>query len=119
MQIKTPSSFPTLFIQRLILRQLLERDVNEIFLLRSNPQVNNYLDRQPCDTIEEAYRFIKKINENVVNTSGYYWAIAQPNNNKLIGAICLFDFAEKFKKCEIGIIQLLRVEWRIIKNVYF
>lgn len=94
----TLPTIPTLTTERLKLRQLLESDVEEIFMLRSDPSINKYLDRQPCNTLEDALNFIKKVNENKF----LYWAIAQTNNGKLIGTICLFDLSEEDKKCEIG-----------------
>jgi [ribosomal protein S5]-alanine N-acetyltransferase len=99
---KNLSSFPTLTTERLTLRQLLESDVQEIFLLRSNVIVNKYLDRRPSETVEEALSFIRKVNENFKNNAGLYWAITQTDNEKLIGTICLFDFSDELKKCEVG-----------------
>lgn len=95
-------TFPTLITERLMLRQPLESDVQEIFLLRSDMIVNKYLDRQPAETVEEVLSFIKKVNENFSNNEGFYWAIAHTGNKKLIGTICLFDFSDELKKCEIG-----------------
>jgi ribosomal-protein-alanine N-acetyltransferase len=99
---KILSTFPTLTTERLTLRQPLESDVQEIFLLRSDTIVNKYLGRQPTETVEEAFSFIKKVNENFKIDAGLYWAIAQTVNQKLIGTICLFNFSEELKKCEIG-----------------
>jgi [ribosomal protein S5]-alanine N-acetyltransferase len=97
-----PSIFPTLTTERLTLRQPLESDVQEIFLLRSDPRVNKYLDRQPTKTEEEALSFIKKVHDNFKNNAGVYWAITKTDNEKLVGTICLFNFSDEGKKCEIG-----------------
>jgi ribosomal-protein-alanine N-acetyltransferase len=94
--------FPTLTTERLVLRQLLESDAEEIYLLRSDVIINRYLDREPSKTLEDALNFIRKINENFKNNEVPYWAITQKNNEKLIGTICLFDFSEELKRCEIG-----------------
>jgi ribosomal-protein-alanine N-acetyltransferase len=99
---KILSTFPTLTTERLILRQPLESDAQQIFLLRSDAIVNKYLDRQPGRTVEEALSFIRKVNERFKNNEGLYWAITQAGNEKLIGTICLFDFSDELKKCEIG-----------------
>jgi [ribosomal protein S5]-alanine N-acetyltransferase len=96
------STFPTLTTQRLTLRQPLESDVQEIFLLRSNTTVNKYLDREPTETVEEALSFIRKVNDNFKNNAGVYWAITTTDNEKLVGTICLFNFSDQDKKCEIG-----------------
>ena len=95
--------FPILTTERLTLRQLLDSDVQEIFLLRSNTLINKYLDRQPSKTLKDALGFI----ENIKNNSLTYWAITRKENEKLVGTICLFDVSEEQKKCEIGY-ELLR-----------
>ncbi len=113
---KTLSTFPTLTTERLTLRQPLESDVQEIFLLRSDTMVNKYLDRQPSETLEEALSFIKKVNENFSNNNGCYWAITHTDNKKLIGTICLFDFSDELKKCEIGYELLPNYQGKGIMN---
>jgi ribosomal-protein-alanine N-acetyltransferase len=91
-------TFPVLTTERLILRQLSDSDVQEIFLLRSDTLINKYLDRQLSETLEDALEFIEKIKNNSLS----YWAITQKGNDKLVGTICLFDISEEQKKCEIG-----------------
>lgn len=92
------NAFPILLTQRLVLRKLSNKDVQEIFLLRSDKMINKYLDRLPCTTIEDAYEFI----ETIKNNSLKYWAIAQKEDDKLVGTICLFNVSEELKTCEIG-----------------
>ena len=99
---KILSTFPTLTTERLTLRQPLESDAQQIFLLRSDAIVNKYLDRQPTRTVEEALHFIRKVNENFKNNEGLYWAITQTGNEKLIGTICLFDFQTNLKSVKLG-----------------
>ena len=57
--------FPVIKTERLTLRQLSVNDDKEIFALRSDKQVNKYLDRDPSNTIEDARKFIHKIAEVV------------------------------------------------------
>lgn len=97
------SPFPVLTTKRLILRQLLESDMEEIFLLRSNTTINKYLDRQPASLPAEALNFITTINENIEkNDRLFYWAITKNDNQKLIGTICLLNFSETQNSCELG-----------------
>ena len=84
--------FPVLKTERLTLRQLSIDDDKEIFLLRSDMEVNKYIDRDPCGSIEEARKFIQKITEFVDQNNGIYWAITLENNN-LVGTICMFNFS--------------------------
>ena len=90
--------FPTLKTKRLTLRQLSLNDEHEIFILRSDSEINKYLDRQMSNTVDDARNFINKVNENNL----LYWAITFSNKNILIGTICLFSFSEENNKCEIG-----------------
>lgn len=90
--------FPSLATERLTLRKLSEKDVQEIFLLRSEPAINKYLGRKPCNSWEDALEFI----ENIKNNSFSYWAIVEKGNEKLVGTICLFDISEELNTCEIG-----------------
>jgi len=90
--------FPILTTEKLTLRQLSLNDEHEIFILRSDSEINKYLDRQISNTIDDARNFINKVNENNL----LYWAITFSNKNILIGTICLFSFSEEDNKCEIG-----------------
>lgn len=94
--------FPILQTQRLTLRQLLSSDDNEIFALRSDKSVNEYLDRKPANTIEDARSFISAIHEGMQHNNSIYWAIAWNDGGKLLGTVCLFDISHDELKAEIG-----------------
>jgi len=99
---RTFTSFPILTTERLTLRQLAIADEQEIFTLRSDAEINKYLDRQVCSTIDDARSFINKVNENINKNISLYWAVALSGSNILIGTICLFGFSDENNKCEIG-----------------
>jgi ribosomal-protein-alanine N-acetyltransferase len=92
-------TFPILVSERLTLRKLSKKDSEEILQLRSNPEINKFLDRKPSKTLEDSLNFINAIIEN---DTLFYWAITKTGEDKLIGTICLFDFFDDLKKCEIG-----------------
>lgn len=94
--------FPILKTERLTLRQLSIHDEQEIFTLRSDSEINKYLDRSIANTIDEARIFINKINENSTKNVSVYWAITLSDKNVLIGTICLFGFSDENDSCEIG-----------------
>ena len=94
--------FPILATERLTLRQLVIDDDQEIFALRSDSEINKYLDRQVSNNIEDARNFINKVNENINKNVALYWAITLTNRNRLIGTICLFSFSDENDNCEIG-----------------
>jgi len=94
--------FPILTTERLTLKQLVTADEQEIFTLRSDREINKYLDRQLSNTIDDARNFINKVNENINKNSALYWAITLSDKNVLVGTICLFGFSEEKNNCEIG-----------------
>jgi [ribosomal protein S5]-alanine N-acetyltransferase len=94
--------FPILTTERLTLRQLLITDEQEIFTLRSDSEINKYLDRQLSKTIDDARNFINMVNENINKNDSLYWAITLSDRNILVGTICLFGFSDENAKCEIG-----------------
>jgi len=98
----TFTPFPVLKTERLTLRQLSVNDDKEIFALRSDKQVNKYIDRDPSKTIEDARKFIHKIAEVVRQNEGIYWAVTLTNNDNLVGTICLFNFSNENDQAEIG-----------------
>ena len=98
----TFTPFPVLTTERLTLRQLEINDEQEIFTLRSDSEINKYLDRQISITIDDARSFIDKISENINKNDSLYWAITLSDKNILIGTICLFGFSDQNDKCEIG-----------------
>jgi ribosomal-protein-alanine N-acetyltransferase len=96
------TSFPFLTTERLTLRQLSIDDQNDILALRSDTEINQYLDRQPSTTIEDAIYFINKVNDNIKLNNSLYWAITLTLTKTFVGTICLFDLSEEKNSCEIG-----------------
>ncbi|HZG99725.1 MAG TPA: GNAT family N-acetyltransferase [Flavisolibacter sp.] len=84
------------------MRQLRINDDKEIFALRSDADVNKYLNRKRSKSIDDAKNFIQIINENIQRNNSIYWAITLKGTDKLIGTICLFDFSDDNLKAEIG-----------------
>jgi ribosomal-protein-alanine N-acetyltransferase len=98
----SPKTLPILTTESLTLRQFSETDSEEIFELRSNPEINKYLERKQSKTLEDALSFIGNILDSSNTGELFYWALTKTGEEKLIGIICLFNFSENGKKCEIG-----------------
>ncbi len=94
--------FPGLETERLILRQVGEYDADEIFLLRSDKRVNEYLDREPATSINDAIAHIKSLQEFETNNEAITWAISLKGDSKLIGTICYWKIEQEHSKAEIG-----------------
>ena len=94
--------FPTLFTERLTLRQLRAGDEQAIFQLRSNQSVNRFLERKPAKSRADAQLFIEKVITNFAENQGFYWGICLKSNGQLIGTVCFFDFVGPESTAEIG-----------------
>jgi len=94
--------FPVLTTESLTLRQPSIDDQRDVLALRSDPEINKYLGRQPSKTIEDAINFIKKVNENIDKNNSIYWVITFTKTKEFVGTICLFDFSNENSSFEIG-----------------
>jgi len=97
----------TLHTPRLVLRALQTDDSQVIYLLRSNPEVNEYLDRSPCHSVEDALSFIHKINGDL---TAQQFLEKHLDNSTLRAtainhAIELLDFAHASQLAKDGIQQ--------------
>ena len=94
--------YTNLTTDRLLLRPLNETDQDTVFRLRSDDLVNQYLDRPPCLSPEDAIHFIQAIQHKITIRESMYWAISLKETDTLIGTICLFHFSEDLQIAEIG-----------------
>jgi [ribosomal protein S5]-alanine N-acetyltransferase len=94
--------FPVLITENLLLRQLSTDDAPEIFTLRSNEQVNRYIDRNKAESLDDALTFIDLINKSIANNESIYWVLQLKNDFKVIGTICLWNLSQEDGKAEIG-----------------
>lgn len=99
---KTFTPFPVLTTKRLTLRQLTTHDEQAIFTLRSDSEINKFLDRKIAGTPDDARQFINTVNEYVYKNASIYWGITFSDKDELAGTICLFCFSDEDGKCEIG-----------------
>ena len=94
--------FPSLSTERLNLRRISGEDDEEIFFLRSDKEMLQFLDRDPANTIDEARQWIRMINEGIDDNQHITWAIALKNDPKLIGTITFWNVKKDHDRAEIG-----------------
>ena len=94
--------FPNLETERLLLRQVNESDVNEVFALRSNPETMKYIPRPLVKTIDDALEHIAMINVKIENNEGINWAITYKGSPKLIGILGHYRIKTEHHRAEIG-----------------
>jgi len=79
--------FQNLESERLLLRQITNDDINEVFELRSNPETMKFVPRPLVTTKEDALDHIKLIQSKIEENIGINWGITLKGNPKLLGII--------------------------------
>lgn len=88
--------------ERLILRPPIPEDNWQMAAIRSDAEVNRYINRDGYLGLPEAEAFIKKIIHGIANDGWLYWAICLKEDDKLIGTICLWNIDRKTRQAELG-----------------
>jgi [ribosomal protein S5]-alanine N-acetyltransferase len=95
--------FPELVTEQLLLRQIHVSDAPEIFSLRSDKRVLEFIGKEPAQSIQEAEAFIKMINDLLKGNESILWGIALRNKpGTLIGTICYWNMQKENYRTEIG-----------------
>ena len=94
--------FPKLTTERLKLRPISKQDVENLFLLRSNPIVNKHLERTPPAQLSDVEDFIWKIKEGQKTGLSFYWIIEEKSTGQFLGTICLWNIDNQSNSGEIG-----------------
>lgn len=103
--------FPQLESGRLILREITEADVQELYALRSNEEAMKYLDIPKLADLQAALLHIRKLaawREEKVSVS---WGIALKEDPKLIGTILFKNILAAHHRAEVGY-MLMPQYWR-------
>lgn len=93
--------FPVLMSRKIRLRNLMEKDAENIFRIRSNDDVNKFLDRPKANSLQEARAFIVKIQNGIKLNQSIYWVITDTSDT-FVGTICLWNIDREKNSCEIG-----------------
>lgn len=94
--------FPILTTERLLLRNITEEDADQIFFLRSDKDVLQYLDRDPITSIEDALQWIRMIDAGVRSNEYIAWALSLKNKKELVGTISFWNIKKEHYRSEIG-----------------
>ncbi|MCV9929140.1 GNAT family N-acetyltransferase [Flavobacterium sp. LS1R49] len=100
------SPFPELETERLLIRRVTNKDINEIITLRSNPETMKYIPRPLIKTDEQALEHIALIDSNIETNEGINWGITLKGNPKVIGLIGYYRLKPEHYRAEIGYMLL-------------
>ena len=95
-------SFPNLETDRLTLQLHEESDVDDMFILRSDPMVMTYMDKPAATDKSVVLERIQEIRQDFVDQKGINWTIKLKNSNEAIGYMSLWRIDHTNHRVEIG-----------------
>ncbi|WP_299767162.1 GNAT family N-acetyltransferase [uncultured Dokdonia sp.] len=97
------SEFAPIETSRLHLRAPKIEDRETIFFMRTDPKVNEYIQRVPPKSLQQIDLFINdRLRDREVGLSIYWVLTLKENPDQYIGAISLWHFSEDRKTAEVG-----------------
>jgi ribosomal-protein-alanine N-acetyltransferase len=96
--------FPVLETPRVILREVMETDVSDLFVLRANPQLMHFIPRPIAQTEQDALDLILKIKDGIRRGESINWAISLREEKKLLGLIGFVRTKSEHYRGEVGYI---------------
>ncbi|QNO15856.1 GNAT family N-acetyltransferase [Alkalicella caledoniensis] len=94
--------FPELETDRLILRQVEEGDLEQLFEMLSDAEVAKFDYFYPINSKEEAMNFIGRYRKELEKNEEITWGVILKETNELIGTCCFGDFNDGARRTEIG-----------------
>ena len=102
--------FPNLETERLILRQVEEKDLEQLYEMLSDAEVAKFDYFYPVTSTEGVMKFIERYKRELEEKEEITWGIALKETNSLIGTGCLGSFNEGARRAEIGY-SITRKQW--------
>jgi RimJ/RimL family protein N-acetyltransferase len=105
-----PDVFPVLTTERLVLREVVDRDVDAVFEMESDPVAMRYWSKPPMKDVSEARAAVERAKGYFPARVGLRWSIARAADDWMIGHVSVFSFSEQSGRAEIGY-GLARAHW--------
>lgn len=70
---------------RLLMRDLIDEDVNGMFMMDSDAEVHKFLGNKPIATVAEAQKYIDAIKQQYIENGIGRWAVVEKESRKFIG----------------------------------
>lgn len=97
--------------ERLIIRTVLESDLQQIYPIHSNSEVNKYLPYNTWQNWEAAEQWMKMVQEKRQDAIAEQYVIERRSDAKLIGTCLAFDFDQESHSAYFGYV-LARDTWK-------
>jgi ribosomal-protein-alanine N-acetyltransferase len=96
------SPFPVLTTARLTLRQPYATDRDDIFRLRSNPELMRFIPRVIAGSPEDAAKLIQQFNNYIHANEAITWVIVKNDSPRVIGTVGYIRIDRDNHRAEIG-----------------
>lgn len=104
------SAFPTLTTERLILREVGPADAADVFVFRSDYEVQ-YYNGAPMKQVTEAVALIDWLSEKFKAQEMICWGITLREENRVVGLCSFYNISAHQRSVSIGY-DLARTHWR-------
>lgn len=94
--------FPDIETKNLILRKMIYNDISDLFEMRKDSRMNEYIDTKLDENINETKAYIDKMNIGVDENKWIVWAIEHKQSKKVIGSICIWNINIELENGELG-----------------
>ena len=94
--------FPRIETENLILRRIDYNDINDLFNMRKDPRMNEYVDTKLEENICETKAYIDKMNKGIEDNKWIIWAIEHRESQKVIGTISIWNINIDQESGELG-----------------
>ena len=93
---------PTLHTERLLLRRIERRDVDDIFEYSHNPETSKFLLWYPHEKKSDTVYYYKAVDKRYKSGEFFDWAIIERSSGKMIGTCGFTSINERDEKAEVG-----------------
>ncbi|PKG23981.1 GNAT family N-acetyltransferase [Niallia nealsonii] len=94
--------FPIIVSERLVLRELTEKDAAAVLRCFSNEKVLQYYGQQPLRNIEQVKGIIQNFHDSLKEKQGIKWGIQRKEDDSMIGTIGFQNWSVEHKKAELS-----------------
>ncbi len=94
--------FPIIATERLVLRQIINEDETNLFLMRSNANIMRYIPRPLPKTIADVKPLLQTFKEGVSKGESITWGITLKPDDKIIGTIGFVRMSKENHRAEVG-----------------
>jgi [ribosomal protein S5]-alanine N-acetyltransferase len=103
------STFPTLTTKRLALREVEPSDAADMFVWRSDPEVQKY-NSEPMQEVAEAAALIEQLRGEYASYEAIYWVVTLRDEGRPIGLFGFVSWQRYHRRANIGY-DLRRDHW--------